>query len=228
MGILSWLLKEKHDDDFPTADVLEEHVSKPPLPDRPEPQRDEREPDRSQTHELNFDDIAQRFDIYCTQDRASQDQIAASLAKLQQSLAENANLTSLVQQLRNQVQKLHGTIMGQRNELSNLQHVNKQLKAKPKSHSGQIQGVDGTGHKLYANLLAEYEKLQAYTLFINEKARDMQFELELLKCAGASDNTQARGNCHYVDEMQLTPQPFVVVLIDGDAYAVGILLALLE
>ena len=222
MGMLSWLGKEKHDDESSATEGFEE---KPPLPARPGRPKDILEPDHHQTSDVSFDDIVEQFNLYSTQALTSQDQITTSLTKLQQTLAENTNLTTLVQQLRYQNQKLQGTIRGQGKHISDLERLNKQRKNVPKPESGQVPGLNGSGHKLYANLLAEHEKLQAYTLFISEKAQNMQFELELLKCTAAYEDTSSGMGGDYVGEMQLTPQPFVVVLIDGDAYAVSILLA---
>lgn len=227
MNIFSWFGKPTSEDDFPAADVFEDSSSKPAVRVEPKPTEDTPEPDRRPGFDVTFDDIVQQFDLYRTQALTSQDQIAASLSKLQQTLAENANLTTLVQQLRYENQTLQGTVKGQGKEISDLHRRNKQFRSVPKAQTGQVPGVNGSGHKLYANLLAEHEKLQAYTLFINEKAQDMQLELELLKCTRASDNTRTRESPIYIDEMQLTPQPFVIVLIDGDAYPVSILLAVL-
>ncbi len=224
MGILSWFEKEKSNDDFPVAEVFEDHVSKPPDLMKSEPPKQLPEPGYDPSVEVTFDDIAKQFDLYRTQALDSQNQITSSLAKLQQTLAENANLTTLVQQLRHQNQNLHSTIKGQGNEISNLHHMNKQLKGAPKPQSSQVPGLNGSGHKSYANLLAEHEKLQNYTLFINERMQVMQFELELMKCTRASESNEISRRPTDSYQMQLTPQPFVVVLVDGDAYAVSNLL----
>ena len=215
MGILSWLVMGKSTKKSPVPNGFKENRSSPSSPVQLE-----FDPPHGSLPQLTFDDIADQLDLHRATAFESQAKLEVTNNKLQSSITEIARLKKANQGLRSENGSLQSKVKRQSADLTKLQ---RNPKAKELRHVqvDQIVTLNALVQKLdkrYANTVAEYEKLQAYTLYINEKAQDMQLELEFLKCTSPCENDQTRSEP--TNDMQLTPQPFVVVLIDGDAYAV--------
>ena len=163
--------------------------------------------DQGAPPDLTFDDVANQFEDYRIGALSYEQNLQDSESQLRKAQAEISKLQKTVQQLRSENGGLRNTI-------------NKQ-KADQKNQQAQLAGLNGLVQSLKkknASILTEHSQLQTHIHETQDRSQDLLLELELLKCTAPSRDLQDS-----TASMQLTPQSFVAVLIDGDAYNVGVL-----
>ena len=171
----------------------------------------------SAIHEYDFNDIAEKFDdlqkeLQKANARLSQQQ--ADIQNLNEALASKtrdlASREKTLLKATKENERLSSDLKKERRQFSESQS---RLKAQHASALAKEKG-------LCAQLQEEY-KIQTESL--NElEARyvNTKFDLEYLKCV-AEPSAQALTLSGRHREILLPPQPFVVVLVDGDAYDVS-------
>lgn len=164
--------------------------------------------------QLTFTDIAEQLEAYCEKAHSEAQKHHDAVEDLTKAQAQTACLESLVQQLRSENQSLRATINHQKTELSNFHNART---ASQKTYRTQISSLNSTVQHLNSrnvSVINEHNLLQARAASLDQRVHDLQFDLELLRGTQHSPKPKADATMH------LTPQPFVAVLVDGDAYAV--------
>lgn len=174
-------------------------------------------PGASSLHEYNFNDLADKFDEL-------QKQLHKANAQLSQYQTE---IQSLDRVLALKTQGLASHEKALRRSTKDIERLNSDLKRERRQFSesqsrlkAQLTTALATGNGLQAKLQEELKVRSE--LFNDLEARyvDAQFDLEYLKCVAEPSGAllAPRGLDRNVS---LPPQPFVVVLVDGDAYDVS-------
>ncbi|KIX02225.1 uncharacterized protein Z518_08164 [Rhinocladiella mackenziei CBS 650.93] len=143
-------------------------------------------------------------------------------------LCEQANLQ--FDKYRVDIHELKTTLANERNAKANLQHQlttershNVVLRTQIHQDKLELKRCRVIATQLQARLNAESDSLASMTKHartMESRMVDAQFELDYLKCATKIEqplHTPAAQN----PDTPLPAQPFVVVLVDGDAYSVG-------
>ena len=230
MRLLSWFKsnnidEEPYEDGLSSSDVFEDSESaESPSPD-PSPPTFTYNPKTDHTAAVTFDNIADQFVLLQTKVADLEAELADTIAKLGESKADNHELTQTCRQLRSHNESHEATAMTQRNVVLNLDVSNKSLKRQQRFQSTKITELTSrirTSDGECAALQYENRKLQTHILHVNEKAQDLTLDLELLKCTADPAEMEARAEKLDFRQSQLTPQPFVAVLVDGDAYSVRV------
>jgi myosin heavy subunit len=226
-------------DELPEGDVFDKFSPDPKVIENPAPadQAIELDPIPNGSPIFSFDKIAYQLEL-CLEETSDLDtKLKASDAKIKQIEIENGKLIKLNHELRARVgileasaqnqrkhaSALEGTVQRQRAEINNLHQATKSKKTQ-KNQVDQINGLQSLVHRQqqeHTATIIRYETLQGYAHKISEKAENLQLDLELLRCTTGGPQ-KAISTEASVGMMHLTPQPFVAVLIDGDAYAVSL------
>ena len=106
------------------------------------------------------------------------------------------------------------------------QFADSQGKLKNQHHNTCVQLTNAIAKEKSQNkrLQADLKSQRDLVLELKEKQMDMQFDLEYLKCIQQSTNISSQSASSNLDrdrQFSLPAQPFVVVLVDGDAYDVS-------
>lgn len=219
MAILSWL-RSGHQrgllDEMPCPDAFgDQPKTEPKIKPQPEPLQIQAEPIGDATEELTFSEIAEQLELYCEKAHAETQRHQDAVENFTKTQAEKKRLEQVIQQLRSENENLRTTINQQRTELSRLQQSNtfpqKTYKAQISSLNSQVQLLKTRN----AGVLNEFNQLQTNASKMRQRLHDLQFDVEFLRCQQDGWKPREKGV-----EMQLTPQSFVAVLVDGDAYGV--------
>ena len=220
MGLTSWLWPAQAHDaprDYPLGDVFNRYSSSPGSSPSTQKYQERKAPDPVPNPNgiSTFDEIATQFERYRKEARSFKD-------RLQKLSDENKRLSQINHELRNHNGKLQNGAKKQKTEIERLSKLSQTKQASSQNQAGQnavLNGIVQKQENRIAHLAAQNDVLQKDTLLRNDKFQIMQFELELLKCTAhrsSLEQIEAPDNV-----MHMTPQPFVVVLIDGDAYSVS-------
>jgi len=174
-------------------------------------------PSTDSPNELEFDEIADRVEGLhgelitaqqrCEQANAKLAQHRAEISSLQKSLKAKKDSLTYVQQSLATEQAGH---VKTRKELQKLRTALMQSQDQKKSLEAQL-----TQEK------AAHAASMEQALRWKQKAANTQFELEYVKCTTQASTEIEKTNWN--SEAPLLPLPFVVVLVDGDAYRVSLM-----
>lgn len=134
------------------------------------------------------------------------------------------------------LEETHSELAARRREVDSLQKSIHRERAENGSLLKQVQAAKQNKRDVQKELLVlrstierqnvqlsqlrrSYDSLTEHSLKLGEKAEDAQLELEFLKCISSSTKEDKKSP---EAVMPLIPQPFVVVLVDGDAYSVSV------
>lgn len=191
---------------------------------RPSPVAEEQQipsPGTSALHEYNFNDLADKFDELQKELHEANAQLSrhqTEIQSLDRVLAlKTRDLASQEKALRRftkDIERLNSDLKRERRQFSESQS---RLKAQ---HTIALATEKGLHAKLQ-----EESKVRS-ELFDDLEARyvDAKFDLEYLRCV-AKPSGALPALCGLARNVSLPPQPFVVVLVDGDAYDVSCQLA---
>lgn len=195
MGLVSWLKMIAEDDklDFPTPDVFEED----------QPLSQPATPENGCSLDLSPDDIADQLELYC------------------RKVDDNAaKVTQLLEILR----KRDTEIMQLKTSLLKLQEGNAGILRLNKAHQVEITQLRDSQLSLQQRLQVHAQTntaLQKHNDHLetvlsenSQKMQDMQLDIECLKCTKPTTRPAEATSL-------INPQPFVAVLVDGDAYSVS-------
>lgn len=109
-------------------------------------------------------------------------------------------------------------------QLAHRTSMYNELHAHAERHRLDLKREKALSSQLQARLNTETNSLKAMTKqaqVAEQHLADLKFDIEDMKCTASMDNPQFLPLV-LNDETPLAPQPFVVVLVDGDAYGVSI------
>lgn len=194
MGLISWLKMIADDNtfDFPSPDVFaEEQTISLTVPD------DECFLD------LSPDDLAEQLELYCHKANENQAKLMQCLETLQKRDAEILQLKTTLGNL-----QPANTAVLKRNKV--LQTETSQLRGSLLAIQQRLQGTA----QLSNARQKENDHLQTLVHDQSQKLQNMQLDLECLKCTKPAIRPGESTSL-------INPQPFVAVLVDGDAYGVS-------
>lgn len=167
---------------------------------------------------LNFETIADKVE-------ALQEELAYAY-----HLCEQANLQ--FDKYRLDIHDLNEYVAALEKANENLQHQlaaekERTVKYRAQIHQDQvtIKGQKALVTQLQARLDTETASLHAMTKHarsLEQRMIDTQFDLEYLKCTTSAEQQPVSASQNQSQDAPLPAQPFVVVLVDGDAYKVGV------
>lgn len=158
---------------------------------------------------MDFEALADRFE-------ALQDELAYA-----NDLCEQANIQ--FEKYRTEIYHTKQNMASLKQQLAHQTAMYNVLRAQADKHLIDLKKEKVLNVQLQARLATENNSLKAMTKqaeIAEQHLTEAKFDLEYLKC------TTSRGDSQFPplvpnDEAPLTPQPFVVVLVDGDAYPVS-------
>lgn len=185
----------------------------------------------------SYEHIARTFDAQRQEIEKLRDQLGKARSQHQQDThwlhSQHEKTKALLSETSNALTTAHKKTAAQRTTLKNLEETNKRLKTDINGLKRQNDGLVSQARARHSHINGLESQLR-YGATASEldgllqKLSDSRFEIEKLKCLRAPtqpalsnssfDNGEPAAKVQHQCTDELMPWPFVVVLVDGDAY----------